>query len=250
MKIILSPAKTMYIADTPGLPNRPLSEPIFALEASMLNVQLAKMDVFQLKQLFKISDDLAAKVHAQILGFASAPADAAIFAFRGEVFKKLSPSNLDAAALGFADSHLRIFSGLYGILQAFDAVKNYRLDFNTSLKVAGKFSLKQFWQSKIVDYFSECIADGEVILNLASTEYSTVLAKSALKSQLITLQFRENKNDTLKNVSVFSKQARGLFCRAILQNKIEDVETLKNIEVADYKFRADLSIENEWFFVR
>ena len=250
MKIILSPAKTMHINAAPILPNHSLSEPGFAAEANMLNAKLAKMDASALKQLFKISDKLTTLTHAQIANFGDALTDAALFAFRGEVFKMLEPLDFDESTLNFTDSRLRIFSGLYGILRPLDAIKSYRLDFNTPLKIKGNLSLKRFWQSKIVDYFSEFTKSGETILNFASSEYSVILAQSVLKSNIVTFQFRENKKGTLKNVTVFSKHARGLFCRHVLQEKIEDADVLKNAKIAGYEFRADFSTTNEWFYVR
>ncbi len=204
----------------------------------------------QLKQLFKTSDAVTDKCHRQIHDFNSTETEAALFAFRGEVFKALAPEDFTGKELAFANAHMHILSGLYGILKALDGIKIYRFDFNTPLKLTDSSSLKKFWQDKIITYFKQLLVEQETILNLASAEYSYVLTSSHLKNRLITLGFREKKQGKFTNTSVFSKQARGFFCREVIKKRISNPQELKECTVAGYSFQKNLSNENVWFFVR
>jgi cytoplasmic iron level regulating protein YaaA (DUF328/UPF0246 family) len=249
MKILVSPTKTMAFDKTPIGPVPKMSLPRFERQAILLNRELKPLDFKALKKLFKTSDGLTQKTQEQIRDFDLAIREPAIFVFQGEAFKTMDPRSFDQDQLKFANENLHIFSGLYGILRPMDGIRPYRLDFNTPLKIDAR-GLKQFWKEKIITCLQELTQEDEMILNLASDEYSSILNPSQLKNQMITLQFRERVKGKLKNLSVRAKQARGLFTRNIIQEKLTKANDIKKISFEDYCYAEDLSTETQWFFVR
>lgn len=251
MKLILSPTKTMANSDlSAGLFAKDL--PQFDQEAGELNQFLTALDLAALQKLFKTSETLTQKTHDQIHGFETADTGPALFVFQGEAFKTLSPKDFTRDQIEFAQAHLRIFSGLYGVLAPLDLIKPYRLDFNTPLALDSMdaVGLKKFWQKKIIPYFESLVEPGEPIINLASEEYSKTLSSPDLKERLITLQFREKSKNKLKNISVRAKQARGFFARKIIQDKISQPGDIKHLCVEGYTYSQTDSTSAEWFFIR
>jgi cytoplasmic iron level regulating protein YaaA (DUF328/UPF0246 family) len=249
MKILVSPTKTMAFDKIPASLQMGMSRPRFEREAGLLNQELKALDFGTVKDMFKTSDRLTQKTRDHIHDFTLAVPGPALFTFQGEAFKTMNPRQFDPDQLAFANETLKIFSGLYGVLRPMDGIKPYRLDFNTPLPRGSK-KLKLFWKEKIISYFEEQTQKGEVILNLASEEYSSILDSSRLKSQGITLQFREMVEGKLKNLSVRAKQARGLFAGEIIQKKMTNVNAIKKISLSGYGYREDLSTRTEWFFIR
>lgn len=251
MKILVSPTKTMAFDKIPIRLHMDMgmSQPRFEREAGLLNQELKALDFGALKNLCKTSDKLTQKTWDQIHDFTLATPGPALFAFQGEAFKTMNPRQFNPDQLAFANETLKIFSGLYGVLRPMDGIKPYRLDFNTPLPMRSK-TLKLFWREKVSAYFEAQTQTDEVILNLASKEYSSILDTSSLKGQVITLQFREMAEGKLKNLSVRAKQARGLFASEIIQKKITNVNAIKKIVLADYGYAKDLSSIAEWFFIR
>jgi cytoplasmic iron level regulating protein YaaA (DUF328/UPF0246 family) len=249
MKILVSPTKTMAFDKTPIGPVPKMSRPRFERQAILLNRELNPLDFKALKKLFKTSDRLTQKTQEQIRDFDLATGEPAIFVFQGEAFKTMDPRSFDQNQLKFANENLHIFSGLYGILRPMDGIRPYRLDFNTPFKIDAS-GLKQFWKEKIITCLRGLTQEDEMILNLASDEYSSILNPSHLKNQMITLQFRERVKGKLKNLSVRAKQARGLFTRNIIQEKLTKANDIKKISFEDYCYAEDLSTKTQWFFIR
>ena len=251
MKLILSPTKTMdFNLKKHGTANESgMGLPQFDREAGKLNQTLKSLDLAGMKKLFKTSDALTQKTHDQIHGFETAETGPALFVFQGEAFKTLCPMDFTQNQMDFAQAHLRIFSGLYGVLAPLDLIKPYRLDFNTPLAV-DNMGLKKFWQKKIIPYFESLVEPDEPIINLASDEYSKTLSSPGLKERLITLQFREKSGNKLKNISVRAKQARGFFARKIIQDKIYQPDDIKHLCVEGYTYSQTGSTSAEWFFIR
>ncbi|MBU0970078.1 MAG: YaaA family protein [Proteobacteria bacterium] len=247
MKILVSPTKTMASDRTPAGLFPELGRPGFAPEADTLIRELQPLDFGTLKKLFKTSERLTQKIQDQIRGFNLADPKPALFVFQGEAFKAMNPQKFTLDQLEYANDTLHILSGLYGVLRAKDGIKPYRLDFNTTLSMG---LVKHFWQEKIVSYFKNQVPQNEIILNLASNEYSCVLKCSPLGDRIITLHFLERENGNLKNLSVRAKQARGLFAGEIIRKKLTDVRDVKKIILSDYEYTKDLSSRTEWFFVR
>jgi len=246
MKLILSPTKTMGV-QAPG--QWAANMPEFQQEATRLNRKLASLDPDGLKKLFKTSDALTLKVREMIQKFGDAPSCPAILAFRGEAFKTLSPEAFTKEQIRYAHENLKIFSGLYGVVSPSDRVKPYRLDFNTPLKIDGN-SLRMFWKARLIPYFETLLNPGEPLINLASDEFASVLSSKTLKERMLTLQFREDKNGKLKNITVRAKQARGLFAFHIIQSAMKNPADLKTISLDGYTYSKTLSSRLEWFFTR
>jgi len=245
MRLILSPTKTMDVPKTGMATGVPPFEP----EAGALNKKLACLDRDGIQALYKTSSALTDKTLEQIREFDGAPAGPALFVFRGEAFKTLDPQGLSQKDIDFAQDHLWILSGLYGILAPMDGIRPYRLDLNTPLKPGGK-SLTAFWKKRVVSWAGTMLAPGEPILNLASEEYATLFRRSDLEERMITLQFRHRNGDKLKNNAVRAKQARGIFARAVIQHRIQDPETLKTLCPAGYTYSAPHSSLSELFFIQ
>ncbi len=231
-----------------GLPLE-MSMPEFEQEAGLLNHRLKELDFGATKKLFKTSDALTQRTQDQVRDFELAAPGPALFVFQGEAFKTMDPQGFDFDQLWFANKNLRIFSGLYGVLCPMDGIKPHRLDFNTPLPMSPP-GLKNFWKKKVLTCLENQSAKDEWILNLASEEYSSILATSRLKDQMITLQFREREKGKLKNQSVRAKQARGLFAREIIQKKLTNPNAIKEISISDYTYEKNLSTRTEWFFIR
>ena len=248
MKLVLSPTKTMDTENIP-VPDLPPGNPAFEGEAVRLVRALSTLDRDGLKQLFKTSDALTQNVHGMIRGFDAAKPGPAMYTFRGEAFKTLAPVDFTGDQIAYAASHLRIFSGLYGVLAPLDRIKPYRLDFNTPLKIDGK-GLKPFWKPKLIPYFEHLMEPGEALINLASGEYSAILASGPLKDRMITVQFRESDNGKMKNIPVRAKQARGRFARHIIRCGLSRSGDLKQTDIDGYVFSRELSSDREWFFIR
>ena len=246
MKLILSPTKTMA-ADPAEITEK--LDPLFDQEATAINRQLARLSPQKIQSLFKTSDVLTHKILEQIRNFDRSPTVPALFAFKGEAFKTLDPDRFTEEDLCFTQAHLRIFSGLYGILSPMDGIRPYRLDAATPLK-QGKKSLKMFWKEKLVPYFLDFLSSDEILLNLASGEYASLLRGSGIDERTITLQFREQNGTKLKNIPVRAKQARGLFARAVITNRIQDPVNLKSLTLDGYLYSDKHSVPLEWFFIR
>ena len=179
--------------------------------------ELQTLDFGTLKKVFKTSEKLAPKTQDQLRGFNLADPKPALFVFQGEAFKTMNPQKFTPGQLEYANENLYILSGLYGVLRAKDGIKPYRLDFNITLSMG---LVKHFWQEKILSYFKNRVPQNEILLNLASAEYSGILTRSPLGDRIITLQFREREKGKLKNLSVRAKQARGLFAGEIIRKKL------------------------------
>ena len=247
MKLVLSPTKTMA-GSAPDLGGTP-DLPVFEREAAALNRQLARMGQQEIRALFKTSEALTLKILSQIKDFETAPPVPALFAFRGEAFKTLDPETFSEQDLAFARQHLRIFSGLYGILGPMDGIRPYRLDAATPLP-QGKKSLKAFWKERLAPWFREFLGPDEPLLNLASEEYAGLLRGAGLEGRTITLQFREQDGEKLKNLSVRAKQARGVFARAVITGRIQDPGALKTLSPGGYVYSENHSSASEWVFIR
>jgi cytoplasmic iron level regulating protein YaaA (DUF328/UPF0246 family) len=254
MKIILSPAKTMADPEKTVLPHgietqMAMDRPVFEQQAQTLIHLLKGFSEKELKALFKVSDALARKTRDQINGFGQARPVPAIFAFQGAVYKALAPESFTGESLVFCRQNLVILSALYGVLNPFDAIVPHRLDFTCSLRCPGNTSLRKFWTAPVHAWFDTHLAADEPILNLASDEYASLVIKGRLKARVITLTFMEKKGGVLKTVAAHSKQARGLFLRQIVQQRVTDPGTIKSFKVAGYTYDRKISQENRWVFV-
>lgn len=239
MKIIISPAKTLDFESES--PVKKHTQPAFLDESAKLIETMREYSPEAISKLMKVSDKIADLNYKRFSDwqtpFTKANAKQAIYAFKGDVYTGLDAESLSADEIDFAQDHLRILSGLYGLLKPLDLMQAYRLEMGTRLKP----SLYDFWGDKLANDLGN-----EVVVNLASVEYS----KAAKLKNAINVDFKEQKGDELKIVGIHAKKARGLMSRYIIQNKITKPEEMKNFDVAGYEFRKDLSDDNHYIFAR
>jgi hypothetical protein len=168
--------------------------------------------------------------------------------FKGDVYLGLHAEDFDQDDLAFAQSHLGILSGLYGLLRPLDLMQAYRLEMGTKLKIGRKKDLYDFWGHRITDLINE--RSNGIVLNLASNEYFKAVDTQKLKGSLYHFQFKEKRNGQFKIISFHAKKARGMLCRYAIKNKVEKVEDLKSFNMEDYAFNDALSDEHNFVFTR
>jgi len=252
MKIVVSPAKSLDL-ETP-IPTNRVSDALFLEQSQKLSNVLKKKSPKKLSDLMSISTSLAdlnwQRNQEWNLPFTKENARQAVYAFKGDVYIGLDAYSLAEEKLPLLNESLRILSGLYGILKPFDLMQAYRLEMGTRLKIGTKNNLYQFWGDKVTKALNEEMKDGEVLVNLASTEYYKVIKPKLLKAPVITPIFKDYKNDKLKVISFFAKKARGMMVRYIIDNTINDPEEMKNFTTDGYAFSEEFSSETEFVFVR
>lgn len=210
----------------------------------------------QLRNLMDISEDLA-NLNVQRyreMEFPPQPGreKQALLTFQGDVYQGLQAHELTEEDLLFAQQHIRILSGLYGLLRPLDLIHPYRLEMGTPLKVKRKKSLYQYWDDKITRQINEDLqASGTpVLLNLASKEYFQAVQPEKVEGRILNIHFKEEREGELKIISFFAKKARGLMARYLIDNRINDPNALREFSEEGYGFREDLSSDTDWTFSR
>lgn len=219
-------------------------EPVFRDRAQALNSLLAELEREELKALMKISPALAEQTAQMISSFSRTEGRPALAAYSGTAFRSLEPSSLDAESLRFACEHLRILSGMYGLLGPMDTIAPYRMEMKTPLAVGGSRSLTAYWAPLV----SKSLEKEKWILNLASAEYSRTV--SFPKDRMVDVLFREERGGTLKTVGMYAKQARGLMLRQLLEGQISEPHAIRALTPGNYRYRDELSGQGKWVFVR
>ena len=250
--IVLSPAKRLDFTEAdPALPAsaRRLHEDTASLARTARG-----RTVSELRQLMSISEDLARLNHERFQAFdaGSMGGVQAALAFAGDVYEGLKAREIDAAGLTWAQDHVRIVSGLYGLLRPLDRIQPYRLEMGTRLKTRRGDSLYDFWGDRIskqLNADTEGLAD-PVLVNLASQEYFGAVDAKALKLPVVTPQFRESKDGESRIISFFAKKARGGMTRFAIDERIERAKDLKAFDRDGYRFDKAASSDTDWIFIR
>ena len=254
MIIIISPAKTLKFNQYSS--NLKYSEPIFAHKALELAKHLKSYTSNDLMRLMKISEklgDLNAQRYSQ---FSKNPdekmAQPAILTFMGDVFAGMEAWTFSDETMQRAQSNLVILSGLYGALRPLDKIQAHRLEMGTRLPYKSYKNLYEYWREDMRKYFQQRMEEQgtNVILNLASEEYSKSIDFGSLNAKVISPQFKNNKNDELKMNSIYAKRERGLMTRFVLENNIENPEHLRAFDLENYIYNEDLSEFETPLFVR
>lgn len=254
MLIVLSPAKTLDF-ETP-VASAEYSQASLLAESELLIERCQQLSMQDVASLMKVSDKIAGLNVARFadwqLPLTTEHAKQALFAFKGDVYTGLQAQSLTPATLTYAQQHLRILSGLYGLLKPLDLMLAYRLEMGTKLDNSRGTNLYQFWGSLVTNTINEALqAQGDqLLINLASNEYFKVIKKKELKAQIITPIFKDQKKGQYKVISFYAKKARGLMARYILENEITDVERLKAFTVDGYYFVAADSSTTDLVFYR
>ena len=252
MKIIISPAKSLDFETK--APTSLHTQPRFLEQSEKLNKKLKTLSKKNIAELMKISDALSAlnydRNQTWKTPFSPNNAKQAIYSFTGEVFRGIDAQSLSEEKIPLLQDRLRILSGLYGILKPLDLIQPYRLEMGTKLSIQKTTNLYKFWNDKIAKSLNEELEEGELLVNLASTEYFKVIPKKILKVPMITPVFKDFKNGEYKTIMTFAKKARGLMVRYIIDHNIKTIEGLKNFNVERYRFSEEMSSENELLFTR
>jgi cytoplasmic iron level regulating protein YaaA (DUF328/UPF0246 family) len=252
MKIVISPAKSLDLEST--IPTQKFSQPIFLDESEKLTGILKQKSPKELGALMSISDKLSElnwqRNQDWNLPFTIENSRQAVYVFKGDVYIGLDAYSITENKLDTLNDTLRILSGLYGILKPFDFIQPYRLEMGTKLKVHDTDNLYQFWGTKITNSLMAEMEEGEILVNLASNEYYKALQFKNIKNPIITPQFKDFKNGKLKIISFFAKKARGMMVRYIIDNEINDIESLKGFDYEGYQYSDALSSSSEFVFTR
>ncbi|MBN8241021.1 peroxide stress protein YaaA [Marinobacter hydrocarbonoclasticus] len=253
MLMIISPAKTLDY-ESP-LATETHTQPDFLDDACELIDQLKELEPHQVSNLMSISDKLgqlnAERFQTWHTPFTPDNARQAVLAFKGDVYTGLDAESFSSGDFSFAQKHLRILSGLYGLLKPLDLMQPYRLEMGTRFENTRGKDLYAFWGSKITDALNQLLAsDDKVLVNLASNEYFKSVQKKHLDARLVTPQFKDWKNGQYKMISFYAKKARGLMCRYAIQNRITQADDLKGFNLEGYYFSEDQSDNNNWVFLR
>jgi cytoplasmic iron level regulating protein YaaA (DUF328/UPF0246 family) len=249
--IVISPAKTLDFETAPS--TEKFSQPRFLPQSQKLINELKDLSTADIASLMKLSDKLAALNMARFQKwqkpFNLQNAKQALLAFKGDVYTGLDADTLDVAGLDFAQQHLRILSGLYGVLKPLDLMQAYRLEMGTKFaNVKGK-DLYQFWGSQLRESIESELKDG-VLINLASNEYFKAVEAKKLKARIITPVFKDWKKGQYKIISFYAKKARGLMSRYIIDHSINEPESIKGFDSEGYQFSPEMSQADEWVFLR
>jgi cytoplasmic iron level regulating protein YaaA (DUF328/UPF0246 family) len=252
MLIVLSPAKSLSSEPAPSsLPTTPRR---FEADTAELIKAARKVSRAGLRRMMSISAPLAELNFQRFQAFAPESDDGlpAAFTFDGDVYLGLQARTLEPAALSWAQDHVRILSGLYGLLRPLDRIQPYRLEMGVRIKTRRGGSLYDFWGAKIAEALN-AEASGRrepVLVNLASQEYFGAVDTSALKLPVVHIRFLEEKDGEARVLSFFAKRARGMMARWAAENGVERARDLKGFDVGGYRFQAGASSESEWVFSR
>jgi len=252
MLVVISPAKTLDF-ETPARTNI-ASTPGFLEDSQVLVERMRELAPADIAKLMKISDKLAVlnstRYETWSLPFTPANAKQALLAFKGDVYTGLDAETLTPQQDEYAQQHLRILSGLYGVLKPLDLMQPYRLEMGTKLSNKRGKDLYQFWGDKITNSLNAEPGQNDVLINLASNEYFKSVQPKNLNARIITPVFKDTKNGVQKIISFYAKKARGLMVRYMIDNKVDHAEALKDFDVAGYQFEANQSSKDEWVFTR
>ena len=184
------------------------------------------------------------------LPFNSNNARQAIYAFSGDVYQGLDSYSIPKNKIDRLQDTVRIISGLYGILKPMDLIQPYRLEMGTKFQINKSKNLYEFWRSKVTSFLNVEMKQDEILVNLASQEYFKAIDTKVLKAKLIHIDFKEFKNGNYKTIAIFSKRARGLMTRFIVENNAQTVEDIKVFNLNRYRYDKNLSSENRLVFTR
>ena len=254
MKIVISPAKTLDFETAPV--TEQFSQPDWLDDSQQLIDELKHLSQADIATLMKLSDKLAALNMARF-GSWSTPftrdnAKQALLAFKGDVYTGLDAEAFSEQDFTFAQQHLRILSGLYGLLKPLDLIQPYRLEMGTKFANQRGKDLYQFWGNKLTEALNQEFAEQPepVLINLASNEYFKAVKAKELQARIITPVFKDWKNGQYKMISFYAKKARGLMSAYIIKNQLTEPEQLKEFDLDGYYFSEEQSKGDQWCFLR
>ncbi len=254
MITLLSPAKTLDYKNPSGA--KEASQPEMLDQSERLVDVLKKKSPKKIEKLMSVNSQLAElnyqRYQEWTTPFNEQNSKQAIHAFQGDVYRGLKADSFDEKDLAFAQDHLRILSGLYGLLRPLDLMQAYRLEMGTKLRTSRGKNLYEFWKDRITDKLNEAFEGEEepIVINLASNEYFNSINSKKLKARVITPTFKDLKNGEYKFIQTYGKEARGYLTRFIIKNKTNDPEEMKAFNLEGYYHSADMSSEEQPVFLR
>lgn len=254
MLMVISPAKTLDF-ETPPTTER-FTQPQYLDHSQELIEILRELTPAQIGELMHLSDKLsglnAARFGSWTPAFTPENAKQALLAFKGDVYTGLQAETFSEAELSYAQDHLRMLSGLYGLLRPLDLMQPYRLEMGTKLANARGKDLYAFWGTRISEWLNEALKEqgDDLLLNLASNEYFSAVKRSALNARIIDTDFKDLKNGQYKIISFYAKKARGMMSRFVISEKINTPDALKQFDVGGYRFNKEQSTATRLVFLR
>ena len=258
MLIVVSPAKTLDYESR--IKTRKSTQPQFVEEAGILVEKLKSLNPGQLSRLMHMSDALGKTNYERYQqwqpSFGPKNSRQAIFAFKGDVYLGLEAEQLSATDLDFAQDHLRILSGLYGVLRPLDLMRPYRLEMGTAMKIGRKKSLYEYWGSRLTESINDDLRalaakkEEKVLINLASHEYFNSLQARDIDANVISPVFKDWASGKYRVLSFFAKKARGQMAAWIIKNRVKDPDKLQEFDIEGYKYSAEESSTEKPTFLR
>ena len=252
MKVLLSPAKSLDFKSK--LPTEKNSFLCFEKEAEYLNSILKTKSPKDLSDLMGVSAKIAALNYERnndwSLPFTKKNSRQAVYAFSGDVYRGLDAYSIDNSKIDFMQSSVRIISGLYGLVKPLDLIQPYRLEMGTKISFDNNKNLYEYWRERITNQLNSELTKNEPVLNLASNEYFKAVDSKVIKSDVFSANFKQLKGDEYKTIAIFSKRARGMMTRYIIENNVTDISSLKSFNYDGYAYHENLSTDKELIFTR
>lgn len=253
MQLITAPSKTQVFN---GRDYSYYTLPALQEKTQLIIDRLKPISPQGLSLLMKTSEKLTLSTYRRIhdfnLPFSLANSHQALFTFQGDAYNAIEADNYEEAQLRYAQNHLFILSGLYGILRPLDLMQPYRLEMGAKLTLGEAANLYHFWRDRVTAIINRALAGDEdaVLINLASTEYSKVVDSRKLQGSLVTISFKQMHKDTYRTIPIHSKRARGLMIHYAILNRINEADSLKEFNMDGYSFDEEKSTAGEWFFYK
>ena len=252
MKILLSPAKSLNFKS--NLPTKIHSEPCFLKEANFLNSILKSKKPSEISDLMHISSSLGDLNYERFQQWSPSPnkenARQAIYAFSGDVYKGIDSYTIKNDKIDFMQNSIRILSGHYGLLRPLDLIQPHRLEMGTKMSFKDYKNLYDYWKKQVSLELNKELSKDEVILNLASNEYFKVIDTKVMDSPIYSANFKQYRDGDFKTIAIYSKKARGLMTRFIVDNKIDSIDDIKSFNYDGYIFQEDMSSDKDFVFTR
>ncbi len=254
MLLVISPAKTLDYDTSPQTSE--YSIPDYLDEAEMLINRVKEYSQPEIMELMVVSEKIARlnfeRFKTWRTPFTPENSKQAVLAFKGDVYSGLDAETFSAKDFEFAQQHLRILSGLYGLLRPLDLMQPYRLEMGRKIDNDRGKNLYEFWRNVVTEGINAQLKKtrSNILVNLASNEYFKVINTKTLNAELITPAFKDYKNGQYKMMGVYAKKARGQFSRFVIKNQLEEPSELKKFNVDGYQFNEELTAGNQWVFTR
>ena len=243
MIAIISPAKNMKVRKEK---QRRLTHPVFSEKTGQIYEELKKLKPWEIESLMKVNEKIALQAFLDIQNFENGDGSAALMTYDGLVFQNVGAGDFTGWDMKYAQRHVRILSGLYGVLKPLDAIHPYRLEMGCKVKTAGQ-GLYQFWGDAI---YKELYKEQDLILNLASEEYAKTVRKYLEgPDRFVDVEFLTMRNGKLRTIVAWAKMARGQMIRHIVKNRIDRPEDIKEFDWDGYEFEPSLSSESKYVFI-